>query len=505
MCSVIASSGSSGAGATWGPVSARTAGLRARISLSSRPSWRASASTRSATEAPVIRLPPVSVSMPMRISWAWSARRIARLRCSRAISCRLVSSASAGTASRSASVRSRRCSAKAGQRGAEPPDPPGAPQPACGGDRVQLAEHRRLGLDLPGEPQVDGDVAVDADDDVAAGHLRLGGRAGQDHRFAHRFAERGDPEVGLEFGEGRGEGLGDRARAVDRPARNAADLGGDRARLQQPQLLVGGDRPLDVLRPAEHRRRPWPTARRAAAGRPPPAAGRRWRRTRATLAFDGSSTYREPSTSPLTSGSGPPRTALTTRRSVRPVTGSMPNITPPYAGSISGWTSTAIGCSAAPARFRESSTAVTAVDEGVEAADPDDRLELTGHRRRRHVLDHGGAASDQRLLVATGPLEGLAHGGCAGHVGAGIDGVGERRGQHDAGERRQPGGTTPCQRRRLATGERGIERRRVAEGDHEVVVRCRRWRRRPCADPLRSWPALLTPFTRRLPGGNAVS
>ena len=73
MFSVIASSGNTGSGATCGPVRASTAGLRTRISASSRPSWRASASTRSATEAPVIRLPPVSVSMPMRISWACSA------------------------------------------------------------------------------------------------------------------------------------------------------------------------------------------------------------------------------------------------------------------------------------------------------------------------------------------------------------------------------------------------------------------------------------------------
>jgi hypothetical protein len=79
-----------------------------------------------------------------------------------------------------------------------------------------------------------------------------------------------------------------------------------------------------------------------------------------TFAFAASSRYRDPSTSPLTSGSGPPRTALTTRRSARPLTGSQPNITPPYAGSINGWTSTAMGWSAAPARFRDSSTAVTA-------------------------------------------------------------------------------------------------------------------------------------------------
>ena len=50
-----------------------------------------------------------------------------------------------------------------------------------------------------------------------------------------------------------------------------------------------------------------------------------------------------PSTSPLTSRSGPPGTAATTSRSRRPVTGSAPNRTPPQAGSRNGWTSTAIG------------------------------------------------------------------------------------------------------------------------------------------------------------------
>ena len=69
-----ASAGSSGAGATRGGARASTTGLRSRISASVRPSWRASASTRSATAAPVIRFRPVSVSMPMRISWACSAR-----------------------------------------------------------------------------------------------------------------------------------------------------------------------------------------------------------------------------------------------------------------------------------------------------------------------------------------------------------------------------------------------------------------------------------------------
>ena len=78
-----------------------------------------------------------------------------------------------------------------------------------------------------------------------------------------------------------------------------------------------------------------------------------------TLAFP-SRRYREPSTSPLTRGSGPPSTADTVHRSVRPVTGSTPNSTPPCRGSISGWTRTAIGVPATPARSLESRTVCTA-------------------------------------------------------------------------------------------------------------------------------------------------
>ena len=339
---------------------ASTAGLRARISLSSRPSWRASASTRSATEAPVIRLPPVSVSMPMRISWACSARRIGPAAMQQG------DQLPAGELGRAPGrPRGRRRCGRGGARpgaGSADRSRPTRHAPRsrrAAGTGFSLCTTAALGLDLAGQPQVDGDVTVDADHDLAGGHLGRGGRAGQHHRFAHRLAQRGHPEVGLELGERLREGLGDRTGAVDRPARHAPDLGGDRAGLQQPQLLVGGDRPLDVLRPAEHRGDlvESSTSRRRSAGS---SGGPSLASNSSDLGVRRSSTYREPSTSPLTSGSGPPRTALTTRRSVRPVTGSMPNITPPYAGSMSGWTSTAIGWSAAPARSAESSTAVTA-------------------------------------------------------------------------------------------------------------------------------------------------
>ena len=118
--------------------------------------------------------------------------------------------------------------------------------------------------------------------------------------------------------------------------------------------------------------------------------------------------YREPSTSPLTRGSGPPSTADTVHRSVRPVTGSTPNSTPPCRGSISGWTRTAIGVPATPARVPRVEDGLHGIDEGGEPRHADDRVELARHRGARRVLQHRRAASDQGLLVATGELEGAS-------------------------------------------------------------------------------------------------
>ena len=75
------------------------------------------------------------------------------------------------------------------------------------------------------------------------------------------------------------------------------------------------------------------------------------------------------------------------------------------------------------------------------------------------------------LLIATGPLEGLAHRGMRGDVGAGVDRVGERRRQHHAGEDVQPGGGGPGKCRRLAAREPGVERRGLIEGDHQRSLR----------------------------------
>lgn len=82
--------------------------------------------------------------------------------------------------------------------------------------------------------------------------------------------------------------------------------------------------------------------------------------SRSRTAPRGSRRYREPATSPLTSGSGPPSTAVITRRPVRPDTGSTPKRTPPQRGSMSGWTRTAIGSVPPPTPARESRTVRTA-------------------------------------------------------------------------------------------------------------------------------------------------
>jgi hypothetical protein len=138
-----------------------------------------------------------------------------------------------------------------GQRRPQAPDPPRSPDPTGGRDGVQSLPERDLRLDLAGEAQVDGDVAGDRDDDLAGRHLLGGRHAGEQHRMAHGVAQRRDPEVVLQLGQRLRERLGHGARPVDRAAGHAADHGRDRAGLEQPELVVGGDGPLDVLRPAE--------------------------------------------------------------------------------------------------------------------------------------------------------------------------------------------------------------------------------------------------------------
>ena len=292
-------------------------------------------------------------------------------------------------------------------------------------------------------------------------------RAREQDRLAHRFAERRHPEVVLELGERLGKRLRDRARAVDRPARHTADLGGDGPRLQQPQRSVVGDRPLDVLRPAEDPRDLDARARRAAGSAARLELGAVVRVELEHLAVGRSSTYREPSTSPLTSGSGPPCTAVTTRRSLRPVTGSMPNMTPPKRRldqRLHEHRDRAVRRAGTVARREH---LLDRGGERVEAADADDRVELAGHRRVRRVLDDRRAARHEVCASPSARSNASRTAGWCVDVRAGVDRVRERGREHDAGQRRETAVRRTGQGGGLAAGQRGVERRSIPKVDHE--------------------------------------
>ncbi len=75
-----------------------------------------------------------------------------------------------------------------------------------------------------------------------------------------------------------------------------------------------------------------------------------------------------PSTRPDTSWSGPPSTAVSSRRSVRPEMGSAPNSTPPRRGCSIGWTRTAMGATSWPSMTAEASTSSTAATKASQPA-----------------------------------------------------------------------------------------------------------------------------------------
>ena len=353
---------------------------------------------------------------------------------------------------------------QAGQCRAESPNPPGTPHSAGRRDRVQPVEQRQLGPDLAGEAQIDRDVSVHAHDDLAGPQLCGRGRARQHDRFSDRFPERRYPQIVLELRERVGKGLGDRTGAVDRPARDAADLGRDRARLQQPHPLVRGDRPLDVLWSAEH-------------------GGGRGRQVEQPSEIGGLQ---------LRSVIGGELDHLRVRR-VERVPGAVDLAAHQLLGpAVDGAHHAAV---AAPGHrvAAEHHAAVPRLDqrldehgdrmlgrtgplprledrlhrgrEGVEPFDADDRLELAGHRGRRHVLDDGRTARHQRLLLTSRLLERLPHGRMPGHVGPGIERVGERGRQHQTRQRRQSGRVGPRQRGRFSTRQRGLLRGVVMEVD----------------------------------------
>ncbi len=75
-----------------------------------------------------------------------------------------------------------------GEGGPETADAPGRLQPAQCGQRVQPVEQGPLRHDLPGELQVDGDVAVDRHHDLRALELGVLGGAGKEHGVADALA-----------------------------------------------------------------------------------------------------------------------------------------------------------------------------------------------------------------------------------------------------------------------------------------------------------------------------
>ena len=169
-----------------------------------------------------------------------------------------------------------------------------------------------------------------------------------------------------------------------------------------------------------------------------------------------------PSTSPLTSWSGPPGTAAMTKRSRRPDTGSAPNITPPASGTRKGCTSTAMrpapgrpSCTASPL----ATTTRTASTKRVPAAHVEDRLEATGHRRVDAVLDRGRRTHDERPDAVIGQVTpGLAN--CVdGRHALVLDdrnrGVGR---EHEAREHGKAGLVGASERRRLGAGALGLGR-----------------------------------------------
>ena len=404
--------------------------------------------------------------MPIRISCACRARRIARLRCNNAMSCRLVRSASAGTASRSASTLSRRFSAKRGSAARSRPTRH-APRSRCAaGIGLSFWRDRCLGRDLTGEPEVDGDVAVDGDHDRRSRRsLRLRRRSRERHRLADGVAEWRDPEIVLELHEGLGEGLRDGPGTVDRPARRTPYLGGDRPRLEQPHRAVVRDRPLDVLRSAEDR-----------GDRLADSSTRRRRSARVNCG----PSFASNSSTLASAFEQVPRPAYlsahelfgcTVHRGDDAAVGPAGNRIDPEHDATEGRLDQGLDqhCDRLVARagaFARVEHLLHRDRERIEATNPDHRLELAGHRGVRRVLDHRRAPGDERLVVAGGPRERLLHGGMRIDLGAGVDRVGERRREHDPGQRGEPRSSRRGRARPPSARQR-VERRLVLELDQQ--------------------------------------
>ena len=145
---------------------------------------------------------------------------------------------------------------QAGQRGAQPTDRPRDLESPHRGPWIDAGEQRTrtVGFSTPSSCEIGCDVAVHLDHDGRRGELLRRGTAADAQDFTDRVLHRLDPEVELERREHVRERLGDRSRAEDRTGGFGVGAGGgDRPALQHDDVVVD-DRPLDVLRTAEHRR-----------------------------------------------------------------------------------------------------------------------------------------------------------------------------------------------------------------------------------------------------------
>ena len=288
---------------------------------------------------------------------------------------------------------------QAGKRGAQPADRHATLRRRTGGRGSMRAKQRaRTGRLLDAEQlQVGGDVAVDVDDDRRRGEL-LRGRACSLMRSTSRIASRHrlHPEVELERRQRVRERLGNRTGTEHRTGGVGVVPGrGDRPALEHDDVVVD-DRPLDVLRTAEH-------VGRALLQRHEPAhvgdRRRRSNRVDSTTLPRAVSVIVTPSTSPLTSWSGPPGTAAIDE--AVGATGDGVGAEHDAAGVGNEERLDEHGHAARDRQtfvhgFATRDDRAHGVDETVPAAHVEHGLEAAGHRRVDAVLDRRRRAHDER-------------------------------------------------------------------------------------------------------------
>ena len=303
--------------------------------------------------------------------------------------------------------------------------------------------------------------------DHATGGDLLGRRqAREQDRLADRVAQRRHPEVVLELGERLGKRLGDRSWAVHGADRDAADLGGHRSGLQQPEVAVGPDRPLHVLWTSEDVRHLPRQGDQAA-----PQRRRELGSVPARELDDlGLPVEEVPGALDLSADEG--FGAAIDRRHRPPIRATGHGVDaeqhaamPRLDQRLDQDRDRGAGHAGALPRVEDG---LHGISEGGEPRHADDRVELPRHRGARRVLQHRRAARDQGLLVATGELEGASQRRVLPPLRRiGIDGRRERRREHHARQRADARHGRHGQRRRLAPGEADVGRAFVAEG-HEL-------------------------------------